>query len=552
MSRVDVTIPAPAAVAPAKPGGRSAASDDGASFEVAIRSQLDSGRPGQTRSTHPRPVHERPVHERPVHERQVHERSDPADPRDRSAVSERSQRPVVDTVFERPDRPSGKDSTEVAPASQPSSGSEPQPVQQPAAQVASSAASAATVPAASGAVPAGPTTSPAGGSGAAAPGVDGVSSSAGSVTAASAAPATVVAPATQAEGSAATDVGHAAATPTDSVGTTAVSTPAGTSGAPGSAVGTQAVGQAAGQAAASSTSTSQPTTEGTTTGPSTTPTATAGSGQAGADGTGAGQTGSGQGDGALVPTLVHGRPPALGGAGARAGLGTDAAGATAPAGTDGLTAVTTSVDATTVGSIPVTAVATSPVLAPASAVPTGVDLAAAATVPTAPTTGTASAVPVTTAPLANPVVPLPPQTQVLNAMSPMFTAPDGTHQVTVHLEPENLGKVRVQLTLSGGEVALHLVAADAATRETLRQGLPELRAQLEQTGLRTAGMDVQSGSPDLFGQAGAGSGTGAGSGAAPRAGHGAIPGHRGADTGPATPNPTSRSLPSDVALDVRM
>ena len=248
-----------------------------------------------------------------------------------------------------------------------------------------------------------------------------------------------------------------------------------------------------------------------------------------------------------APTLVHGRPAALTGAPRPDGaVETDPAAlptAVPQSGADSSAGPTSSAT--------VTAIQTAAPAIPLAAADAASNAAAAAAVaPTAATTGAATATPVAPAPAPHPVVPPPPQAQVLSAMSPLLTGPDGTHRVTVHLEPENLGKVRVQLSLSGGEVAVHLIAADAATRETLRQGLPELRAQLELSGLRTAGMDVQSGSADLFGRE---AGAGAGGGAAPRGGHGAIPGHRTttADT-PTPPNPTARSLSHDVALDVRM
>jgi flagellar hook-length control protein FliK len=91
-------------------------------------------------------------------------------------------------------------------------------------------------------------------------------------------------------------------------------------------------------------------------------------------------------------------------------------------------------------------------------------------------------------------VPLP-HSQILSAVSPLLRGPDGSHRLTLHLEPEHLGSVRVQIALAGGEVTVQLAASDAATRELLRQSSGELRTQLEQLGLRSSGVDVQAGGP---------------------------------------------------------
>jgi hypothetical protein len=143
---------------------------------------------------------------------------------------------------------------------------------------------------------------------------------------------------------------------------------------------------------------------------------------------------------------------------------------------------------------------------------------------------------------------------VLAAVSPLLRGPDGSHRLTLQLAPEHLGRVRVEVTVSGAEVALHLVAADAGTRETLRHGLADLRAQLEQSGLRTTEVDVRLGSPD---QGGAGGADLSRSDREPsaRGGHGAVPGrashgepHGEHRTGAPAPRPAT----PDVLLDVRM
>jgi hypothetical protein len=91
---------------------------------------------------------------------------------------------------------------------------------------------------------------------------------------------------------------------------------------------------------------------------------------------------------------------------------------------------------------------------------------------------------------------LPPQAQVLNAVSPLVTTADGTHRLTVHLAPAHLGSVQVHLVVSGGEVSVRLTAADPLTGDALRHGAAELRSHLERIGLRPGGVDVQVGPDD--------------------------------------------------------
>ena len=508
MTRVAVNPAAAAAVDPGRTGGRSASAVDGARFEVAIRSQLESGRG-------PRPS----------------DRVDPADPRGRSTISERNQRPTPDTVFERPDRSGLPDRPVRDRPERPVHSGHPARLQRPARETSPAAGVVA------------PASQPASDATAARFAVHSATATGAEVVAA-AGPApepAVPTAATTAIAMSVTSPGAAQpATPpsADQLGTDH-SPVAGV--AAGVAPATQPEATSATDARAAGTNAPAPTAGIASQDPAAADPSVSGrssAGEPGAGQSGAGESGSGHPatghPGADQPSSPAQSPVNGGDAGVAAATTPDLATATPP--------VLAGIPAAVVDATTTTAAA-----------------AAASVTASAPTTGTATAMPEVPASVPNPVIPLPPQAQVLSAMSPLLTGSDGTHRVTVHLEPENLGKVRVQLSLRGGEVAVHLIAADAATRETLRQGLPELRAQLEQSGLRTAGMDVQSGSADLFGrEAGTGAGTGAGGGtgggAAPGAGHGAIPGHRASTSHTAlpTPDPTARSLSHDVALDVRM
>ncbi|WP_406833092.1 flagellar hook-length control protein FliK [Pedococcus sp. KACC 23699] len=519
MSRVEA-FPTTSSPAPSARSTLRSGSDDGAGFEVAIRSQLDAGRADRSR-----------------------ERSEPSTASERAR--ERSQRPPRDRAVMRPGSPIHEDRqvrsdrdrpvrAELAGGSQhevhvarPGGDGHAAPTPDAAASQPSSDAAAAT------SLEAGTGTSTVG-----APVVDSALAAGGLEQAA-----------------AAMTTGGPTGGPTmrtSSDETVVAATQAATTAAP-----TRPAGATAADAAA-------PTAEAPAadaTGPGATPATHSAAGQptdghAGAHGggqpgqPGSGQTGSGPADGSPVPTLVHGRPAALAGPTGTTGDGTTGS-STGPtvAAADGAL-VTLEAHA-----VPLTTSTSTSAVPQQAAVglPTAAVDAAAATAAAPPSTGATVATPGATAPAANPVVPLSTQAQVLGAVSPLLTGPDGTHRVTVHLEPENLGKVRVQVSLSGGEVALHLIAADAVTRETLRLGLPELRAQLEQSGLRTADMDVRSGPSDLFGRD-TGAGTDASGGRAARPVPGAAPQHRTTTGGTALPdlNPASRSLSHDVALDVRM
>lgn len=97
------------------------------------------------------------------------------------------------------------------------------------------------------------------------------------------------------------------------------------------------------------------------------------------------------------------------------------------------------------------------------------------------------------APAPPPAVPAA-HVQVLHAVSPLLHAPDGSYSLELQLHPRELGLVHVTVEMRHGELSIHLHAADAGAGDLLRDSLPDLREQLEAQGLRTAGLDVGSGS----------------------------------------------------------
>ncbi|HEX8973741.1 flagellar hook-length control protein FliK, partial [Oryzihumus sp.] len=87
-----------------------------------------------------------------------------------------------------------------------------------------------------------------------------------------------------------------------------------------------------------------------------------------------------------------------------------------------------------------------------------------------------------------------PHHQVMTAVSPLLRGPDGEQSLRLQLHPQDLGAVNVTVELRRGEVAIHLHAADGAAADLLRDHLPDLRAQLEDQGLRAGALQVDTGS----------------------------------------------------------
>ncbi|WP_110208262.1 flagellar hook-length control protein FliK [Nocardioides daejeonensis] len=83
----------------------------------------------------------------------------------------------------------------------------------------------------------------------------------------------------------------------------------------------------------------------------------------------------------------------------------------------------------------------------------------------------------------------PASQQVLERISHL-PQQDGTHRLTIKLQPEALGEVRVVLSLRHGEVQVRITAGEAAA-QALGQDSPELRRLLEQAGMGEARIAVR-------------------------------------------------------------
>ncbi len=117
---------------------------------------------------------------------------------------------------------------------------------------------------------------------------------------------------------------------------------------------------------------------------------------------------------------------------------------------------------------------------------------------TAASAGVASLAPSAPSAPAAPVAdarPVPAMTQVVPEVTRLVQRGDGVHRLTMKLQPEALGEVRVTLTLRDGAVQVQLTGGEHAAR-ALAEGAPELRRVLELAGAAEARVVVR----DLAGQ----------------------------------------------------
>ncbi|MGK2959409.1 MAG: flagellar hook-length control protein FliK [Acidimicrobiales bacterium] len=98
-----------------------------------------------------------------------------------------------------------------------------------------------------------------------------------------------------------------------------------------------------------------------------------------------------------------------------------------------------------------------------------------------------TAVPVDTA-TAAPVV----HTQLVEAVEPLRHRADGSYDMTIELHPAELGAVRVRAVLENGSIQLHIHAERAATQDMLQNSLATLRTALNDAGLNTSQLSVNS------------------------------------------------------------
>jgi len=69
----------------------------------------------------------------------------------------------------------------------------------------------------------------------------------------------------------------------------------------------------------------------------------------------------------------------------------------------------------------------------------------------------------------------------------------GRQEVVLRLDPPTLGGVRIEASLQGRELTLHIRADNAGARDLLEQGLPQLRQALERDGVTAGRISVELG-----------------------------------------------------------
>lgn len=86
---------------------------------------------------------------------------------------------------------------------------------------------------------------------------------------------------------------------------------------------------------------------------------------------------------------------------------------------------------------------------------------------------------------------LPPAAQIALKLAPLRVGPDGAHQLTIHLNPEELGPVSVVARVRGDELSIQLTGSTQAGREALTEALPQLERELRDGGFNTLAVTVR-------------------------------------------------------------
>jgi flagellar hook-length control protein FliK len=80
--------------------------------------------------------------------------------------------------------------------------------------------------------------------------------------------------------------------------------------------------------------------------------------------------------------------------------------------------------------------------------------------------------------------------QLAAQLTPIRTNGNGNYAMTLHLRPEGLGDVNIDVRLREGTIDLNFRVAAPETREMVRLSLGELKSQLDQAGVNSGQVDV--------------------------------------------------------------
>ena len=86
--------------------------------------------------------------------------------------------------------------------------------------------------------------------------------------------------------------------------------------------------------------------------------------------------------------------------------------------------------------------------------------------------------------------------QMVNVIRPLRLGPEGSYELALRLQPEDLGSITIQVQLHGGRLHLQIAAAEDQASNLLRDALPQLQSELEDSG------DFRSASYQLAGEDG--------------------------------------------------
>jgi flagellar hook-length control protein FliK len=106
------------------------------------------------------------------------------------------------------------------------------------------------------------------------------------------------------------------------------------------------------------------------------------------------------------------------------------------------------------------------------------------------TIGATDARAVSVAVAARPPAGYEPWQQIAHVVRSVERDVDGTHTMTVRLDPPALGTVELEVRVHEGRLSVHATVDTALTRDVLARALPDLRHVLESNGLPTGALDV--------------------------------------------------------------
>jgi flagellar hook-length control protein FliK len=70
------------------------------------------------------------------------------------------------------------------------------------------------------------------------------------------------------------------------------------------------------------------------------------------------------------------------------------------------------------------------------------------------------------------------------------TTSQGTSEIRLHLQPENLGDITMKISVNGNQISANVIAANADVRSALQSGQQQLAKSLANSGLTLSGFSV--------------------------------------------------------------